>query len=168
MKSLAVLLILLLSSLTHAELDEALSISKSCEHDVKTFRCVKFLKNYDGDTIDVFIPNVHPLLGEKIAVRVRGTDTAERKGKHPCEKDRAFAAQELVGKTMESAKRIDLTNIGRDKYFRILADVIADGRSLKDVIAEAGLGYAYNGGTKKAVNWCAFEKNRNPTSENSP
>lgn len=168
MRSLSVLLILLMSSLGRAELDEALSISKNCEHDVKTFRCVKFLKNYDGDTIDVFIPNVHPLLGEKIAVRVRGIDTAERKGKHPCEKDQALAAQELVGKTMESAKRIDLANVSRDKYFRILADVMVDGRSLKDILTDAGLGYTYHGGTKKTVNWCVFGKNRNPTSENSP
>lgn len=161
-------IIALISSHAFAELNETLAPSKACEHDALNFRCVKFLKNYDGDTLTFFIPNVHPLLGEKISVRVRGVDTAERKGKHPCEKDRAFAAQELIGKTLEAAKRIDLVKVDRDKYFRILADVQVDGKSIKDILIDANLGYSYNGGTKQNANWCEFGKRRVPTSKESP
>lgn len=159
-------IIALISSNVFAELNETLAPSKTCEHDALNFRCVKFLKNYDGDTLTFFIPNVHPLLGEKISVRVRGIDAAERKGKRPCEKDRAFAAQELIGKTLETAKRIDLVNVDRDKYFRILADVEADGKFIKDILVDANLGYGYNGGTKQNVNWCEFGKRRVPAKDN--
>lgn len=161
-----IVFIALISSNAFAELNETLAPSKTCEHDALNFHCVKFLKNYDGDTLTFFIPNVHPLLGEKISIRVRGVDTAERKGKHPCEKDRALAAQELIGKTLESAKRIDLVNVDRDKYFRILADVQADGKSIKDILVGANLGYDYNGGTKQNVNWCEFGKKRVPAKDN--
>lgn len=161
-------IIVLISFNASAEFNETLAPSKTCEHDSLNFRCVKFLKNYDADTITVFIPGVHPLLGEKISVRVRGIDAAERKGKHPCEKDRAFTAQELIGKTLETAKRIDLVNVDRDKYFRILADVMVDGTSIKDILVDANLGYSYNGGTKQNVNWCEFGKRRVPTSKESP
>lgn len=159
------IIIALISSNAFAELNETLAPSKACEHDALNFRCVKFIKNYDADTITFFIPNVHPLLSEKISVRVRGIDAAERKGKHPCEKDRAFAAQELVGRTLEAANRIDLVNVDRDKYFRILADVEADGKSVKDILVEANLAYSYGGGTKQNVNWCEFGKKRVPAKD---
>lgn len=168
MKTLISALILITSVTAFAELNETLAPSKTCVHDALSFRCVKFIKNYDADTITVFIPGVHPLLGEKISVRVRSVDAAERKGKRPCEKDRAFAAQELIGKTLEEAKRIDLVNVDRDKYFRILADVEADGKSIRDILVDANLGYSYNGGTKQNVNWCEFGKRRTPTSKDNP
>lgn len=158
----------MLSFAAKAELDETLAPKKDCAHDALNFRCVKFVKNYDADTATFFIPDVHPLLGEKISIRVRGIDTAERKGKNPCEKDRAFAAQAVVGKALETAKRIDLVNVDRDKYFRILADVIVDGKSIKDILLESNLGYSYNGGTKQNVNWCEFGKKRVPTSGSTP
>lgn len=160
------IIIALISSNAFAELNETLAPSKTCEHDALHFRCVKFIKNYDADTITVLIPDVHPLLGQKISIRVRGIDTAERKGKHPCEKDRAYAAQALVGKFLEKAKRIDLVNVDRDKYFRILADVEADGKSIRDILVDANLGYSYNGGTKQNVDWCSFGKKRVPAKDN--
>jgi len=167
MRILLLASVLFASLVCMADLDEVLTVAKDCAHDAKTFRCVKFIKNYDADTITVMIPDVHPLLGEKISVRVRGIDAAEIKGKHPCEKDRARAAQELVGKVLEAAKRIDLKNVDREKYFRVLADVVVDGKSLKDLIADAHLGYSYNGGTKKDANWCEFGKKRTPSSKDS-
>ncbi|MBC7420957.1 MAG: thermonuclease family protein [Bdellovibrio sp.] len=125
-----------------------------CQHDETTFRCVKFLKNYDGDTLTFNIPNVHALLGKKISVRVAHLDTAEIKGKQPCEKDAARAAQRLIENLLKNAKQIDLVNIKRDKYFRILADVMVDGRSVKDLLMKNSLAYNYEGGTKQKVDWC--------------
>ncbi len=131
-----------------------LALATNCTHDAHNFRCVKVLKNYDGDTITVDIPNIHPLLGNKVSVRVRGIDTAEVKGKSPCEKDAARVARNLVESLTKNAKVIDLENIERDKYFRILADVIADGKSIKDVLIKNQLAVNYDGGTKQKVNWC--------------
>jgi endonuclease YncB( thermonuclease family) len=126
----------------------------TCDHDATTLRCVKFIKNYDGDTITFDIPNVHALLGKKISVRVAHLDTPEIKGKLPCEKESARTAQRLIENLLKNAKRIDLENIERDKYFRILADVMVDGKSIKDLLMKNKLAYSYEGGAKEKVNWC--------------
>lgn len=131
------------------------SVAKStCDHDEKNFRCVKYVRNYDADTITVDIPNVHPLIGKNISVRVRHVDTPEMKGKLPCEKQVAKDAQKYVQQLLVNAKRIDLTNIAKDKYFRILADVVIDGKNLGSELIQNRLAYAYDGGTKSKVNWC--------------
>lgn len=133
-----------------------------CSHDAKTFRCVKYIKNYDGDTVTVRIPNVHPLLGENITVRVFGIDTPEKTGKKPCEKDRARDAQRLVENLMRRGKSVELRNVDRDKYFRILAEVWVDGRSLADALLKNGLAYPYDGGRKPAsIDWCPPSTRKN-------
>lgn len=125
-----------------------------CHHTSNEFQCVKFVKNYDADTITVNIPGVHPLIGEKISVRVSGVDAPEVKGKQPCEKEASRMARNLVENILKNAKRIDLTNVEKDKYFRILADVKVDGRDLKEILLKNDLAYEYDGGTKKQKNWC--------------
>ncbi len=127
----------------------------NCTHDTKTFRCVKYIRNYDGDTVTVKIPDVHPLFGENISVRVVGIDTPEKNGKKPCEKERARDAQKLTGSLLKNAKSIELRNVGRDKYFRVLAEVWADGKSVGDILIKNKLAYPYDGGRKPAsTNWC--------------
>lgn len=126
-----------------------------CSHDATTFRCVKYIRNYDADTITFDIPNVHPLIGKHIAVRVRHVDTPEIKGKLPCEKEAARTAKRLIENILKHAKRIDLTDVAKDKYFRILADVVADGKPIKDVLLKNNLAYIYEGKTKKKLNWCS-------------
>lgn len=128
---------------------------EDCSHDSKTFRCVKYIRNYDADTITFDIPNVHPLIGKNISIRVRHVDTPEIKGKLPCEKDAARTAKKLIENILKNAKRIDLENADKDKYFRILADVIVDGKSLKDTLLKNNLAYAYEGKTKQKINWCS-------------
>lgn len=127
---------------------------QNCEHDAKTFRCVKYVRNYDADTITFDIPHVHPLIGHHISVRVRHIDTPEIKGKLPCEKDAARTAKRLIENILKNAKRIDLENADKDKYFRILADVVVDGKLLKETLIKNNLAYAYEGRTKEKINWC--------------
>lgn len=125
-----------------------------CAHDDKTFRCVKVLKNYDGDTLTVNIPDVPVLIGKNISVRVFGIDTPEVKTKDRCEKEAGRIARNLVSTTLKNAKNVELHNVQRDKYFRILADVMVDGKSLKDILLKNNLAYAYDGGTKQHPDWC--------------
>ena len=129
---------------------------ESCVHDDNTFRCVKFIKNYDGDTATFEIPGVPALFGKNISVRLLGIDTPEKKGRLPCEKETARTAQRMVESILKNAKRIDLIQVDRDKYFRILANVIADGISVGDVLLKNGLAYPYDGGTKEKRNWCGL------------
>lgn len=133
-----------------------------CEHYRTVFRCVKYVKNYDADTVTFDIPNTHPLIGESIAVRVLGLDTPEIKGGTTCEKKKAIEAKDFVSKLMKDAKKIDLENVQKDKYFRILADVKIDGKSLTQELLDKGYAYPYDGGTKIKVDWC---KDRLPAGE---
>ena len=128
--------------------------NENCSHDKSNFRCVKFVKNYDADTITVNIPDVHPLIGDHISVRVKGVDTPEVRGKLPCEKDAARISRNLVENLLKNAKVINLINVEKDKYFRILADVEYDGLLLKDILLKNKLAYEYFGETKQKINWC--------------
>ena len=128
----------------------------SCEHSKDRFNCVKYLKNYDGDTISFNIPRVHPIIGKNISIRVNGIDTAEVRTKDQCEKTVGRTARKLVTSLLKNAKRVDLFNISRGKYFRIVADVIIDGRNLKDILLKQHLAYAYDGGKKPKPDWCNF------------
>lgn len=136
---------------------------ENCTHTKTEFRCVKFVKNYDADTITVDIPGVHPLIGDNISVRVFGIDAPEIKGDLPCEKEASRNAKRLVENILSNAKRIDLINIEKDKYFRILADVRVDGKSLKDILLKNELAYSYYGGTKEKRNWCTRGVASKPT-----
>lgn len=126
----------------------------SCAHGPRSFNCVKFQRNYDGDTFTVNIASVHPLIGNLITVRVVGIDAPEMDTDDSCERQAAYRAQQEVEKKLSAARRIDLRTIKRDKYFRVLADVIFDGQSLAQHLLDAKLAVAYDGGHKDKVDWC--------------
>ncbi len=50
-----------------------------------------YVRNYDGDTITFNLPGLHPIIGQKISIRVNGIDTPEIKGK--CEQEKYSAKQ---------------------------------------------------------------------------
>ena len=125
---------------------------------------MNYIKNYDADTVTFDIPNVHPLFGKKINIRVSGVDAPKIRTKNSCEKEKAGNAKNLVANLLKNAKRIDLRNIGRGKYFRVVADVIIDGKSLSHYLLKNGLAYSYDGGTKKKMDWC--KSHRGIASEN--
>ena len=112
-----------------------------------------YVRNYDGDTITFNLPNLHPIIGKKIRVRLNGIDTPEIKGKCDKEKYDAEQAREMVGDILKDAEKITLKNMQRGNYFRIASDVIADGESLADILIEAGMAVRYDGG-KKTHKWC--------------
>ena len=72
------LLVFLMSTLSCGN---ALNLDFLCKHDDTTFRCVEYVRNYDGDTITVNIPNTPPIIGIKMPIRISGIDTPEIKGK---------------------------------------------------------------------------------------
>lgn len=132
-------------------------MKKPCQHDDKNFRCVQYIKNYDADTVTFNIPSIHPLLGINISVRLRGIDTPEIRTKDACERALAQRAKHVVKELLIRAKRVDLQNIERGKYFRIVADIIYDGKSLAEYLLKNKFGYRYGGGKKQKPNWCTFK-----------
>lgn len=138
----------------HSFISTTLLAVESCEHTETELRCVKYIKNYDADTITFDIPGLHQLVGKKMNIRVEGVDTPEIRTKNKCEKEKARHAKKLVAHLLKRAKRIDLQNIQRGKYFRIVAEVRIDGILLGEYLVKNGLGYPYKGGTKLKVDWC--------------
>ena len=91
----------------------------------------------DGDTITFNLPGLHPIIDEKISIRVNGIDTPEIKGKCEKEKYDAKQAKVMVADILKDAELIVLKNMERGKYFRIAADVFVDGENLADMLIEA-------------------------------
>lgn len=112
----------------------------------------RLISVYDGDTFKVDIDSLHPLIGKNVSIRVNFVDTPEIRGKCESEKELARVAQQFAEEMLRDAKVIELHNVQRDKYFRIVADVFADGVSLSSALLQNNLGYEYDGGKKKS--WC--------------
>lgn len=115
---------------------------------------------YDGDTLTVQIPYLPDVFGDRLSVRVNGIDTPEMrsdcatKAERDAEKILAIKARDAVGEMIANGKRVTLTNLDRDKYFRLLATVVVDGRVVGDELIARGLAVPYSGGTK--VGWCGL------------
>lgn len=114
---------------------------------------VVYLGNHDGDTFRVNIPDLPPLFGENISIRIRGVDTPELRGHCIEEKQLAQVARRELHHLLAHAERITLKEVGRDKYFRIVARVEADGEDVGERLLKRGLAIPYDGG-HKSVPWC--------------
>ena len=116
------------------------------------FYDVEVTKVYDGDTITVNLPYVHPLLGEKIGVRIYGIDTPEIRGKCAREKELAEIAKAEVKHVIAlSNNKVDLRNCSRGKYFRIVCEVYTSSNIAEDLLHK-NMAYPYFGETKQS--WC--------------
>lgn len=116
-------------------------------------------KVIDGDTITVTIGGVHPILGDRIKIRVRDVDTPEtHKGRYgyKCQQELELGlqAKRVTEEFLSGSERIELRNVSRGKYFRIAADVFVGEENLSDVLLQQGLAHVYTGGKGKKKSWC--------------
>lgn len=107
---------------------------------------------YDGDTFFADIKGWPPVAGQHIGIRVYGIDTPEMRGKCPEEKELARKAKQRAVELLRAANTVELRNLRRDKYFRLLAEVYVDGKNLGDSLIKEGLAVPYYGKTK--TSWC--------------
>jgi len=129
------------------------SLQDKKDEESNNYYGAEYVRNYDGDTVTFDLPKLHPLIGNKIPVRIRGIDTPEIRGKCQQEKELAVKAKLFVTKMLSGADTLDLIDMQRDKYFRIVADILVDGEWLKDVLLKKGLAAPYEGKTKRK-DWC--------------
>jgi endonuclease YncB( thermonuclease family) len=115
---------------------------------------VKFNSIYDGDTFYVDIPSFPSVFREKMGIRLKGVDTPELRGKTLCEKQKAKEARNFVFHKLYKAKKINLYDCERGKYFRLVCKVEVNGQDLTDMVLKAKLGVPYDGGTKPRPVWC--------------
>lgn len=107
---------------------------------------------YDGDTFRANIKGYPKIIGYRVPIRVNGIDTPELRAKCTKEKELARAAKQITVNLLRNAQKIELKNVKRGKYFRIIADVYVDGKLLSDELLEKGVAVRYSGSTK--IDWC--------------
>ena len=118
----------------------------------------ELVRVYDGDTFFVSIPSVPAVFGENIGVRIRHIDAPEMRSHCSTdaakdhERQLADQAKLQLAATLQGASTIELRNTGRDKYFRLLADVYVDGSSVADQLKADGLAVSYEGEAR--AGWC--------------
>ena len=113
--------------------------------EIKDFTIVKVR---DGDTFIINIPNIPDVFGKNIAVRIRGIDTPELNDKIEEIKSIAIKAKEELERLLFSGGKVILYNLGRDKYFRLLASVKVDNVDVAEYMIKKGLAKEYDGGKK--------------------
>lgn len=113
---------------------------------------VDVVRTIDGDT---FLARVHQPNGRVLVarVRLRGIDAPEMKASCQEELDKAEAAARAL-RDLLGQGGVTITNLGADKYGRVLADVATRRTGNVSAALLAG-GYArsYNGGHRDG--WCA-------------
>lgn len=112
----------------------------------------KVISIYDADTFTVNIANWPDIIGYRIPVRVKGVDAPELRGRCQQEKELARLAKQYTVQALRNAKAVELKNLERGKYFRLLADVYVDGKNLAQELIREGHGRLYNGGARQG--WC--------------
>ena len=90
----------------------------------------RLLRIIDGDTFACDIDSHTPIAGKNISIRLRGINTPELRDKAPELRKSAYEEKERLERLLTSATVIELRDLGRDKYFRILASVYIDGEPL--------------------------------------
>ena len=104
----------------------------------------------DGDTLLVSIPSFPPILGQNISVRLAGCDTPELKSDNPEVRNKALEAKAMTEALAPPGSTVWLRDIRRDKYFRLLARVEANGVDVAERLLTLGLALPYAGGKKPA------------------
>ena len=90
----------------------------------------RLLRVIDGDTFACDIDEHCAIAGKNISIRLRGINTPELRSKNEEERKFATLEKQRLSDLLTNARVIELKNLGRDKYFRINADVYIDGEPL--------------------------------------
>lgn len=154
-KTILIILILLSSSIAFA--------GKKTYGNINVTKVVSV---YDGDTIRVNLEFYPAIIGENMGIRIAGIDTPEmhystKKIKRMPREKRAHAlkrirrlealavkAKRFAAERLKNGLKIELRNMRRGKYFRIVAEVWIDGKNLGRELINAGLAKRYDGGRK--------------------
>lgn len=114
---------------------------------------VEVVRVVDGDTLVVNLPCQISIVCTAMPVRLRGLDTPELRGQCPKERQAALRAQEILKLLVLGAKTVRLESLGRDKFFRIDATVVADGIDVGAILVKKGVARPYTGEGPRG-SWC--------------
>jgi endonuclease YncB( thermonuclease family) len=108
----------------------------------------RLLRFHDGDTFQCNVAGLPGIIGKAIEIRCQHYDAPEINDHRPAVLKLAQLGRAFVQKQLQSAGVVTLANLKRDKYFRLLADVLVDGQPLAGMMLAARLAHPYEGGTK--------------------
>ena len=108
----------------------------------------EIVKVRDGDTFVINVKNIPDVFGEEIAVRIRGIDTPELNDERDEIRKISIQAKEELERLLYSGEKVVLYDLGRDKYFRLLANVKVGDIDIAEYMIEIGLAKEYDGGKK--------------------
>lgn len=126
--------------------------TRKCHNTDTDFECVEYLKNYNGGVLRVKITGVHPQLGNSVLIWVRGVLSPSARSSNLCERDLAKKARKLTDGFLIKTQPLKLFNVQREPSQRLVADVEAGGRSLRNFLLEQHLAYPDFG--QKELDWC--------------
>jgi micrococcal nuclease len=135
---------------------KAILLTNTSEKPNQNFLIVKYIKVYDGDTINVELANLpKPLNAMKI--RLNGIDTPELGFRAACEQeaDKAKLAKNFLAKLLKNFDILYVYNYHWDKFGgRILGDLYTEeGLLIQDILVEHGYAVRYNGKGQRQ-SWC--------------
>jgi len=131
------------------EEDQSVTLKETSRTNLLEINPGQVVDVYDGDTFKVDLEGVHPLFGDNLPIRVKGIDTPEIRGTSDELKALAVEARNLTESMLKGAKKIELRNPERCKYFRIVAEVWIDGNALAIMLKDKGLAKDYDGEGKR-------------------
>lgn len=115
----------------------------------------------DGDTIRVTVNEWPPVIGHRIPVRISDINAPERRSRCDTEaekvRERQLAADARIYlvERLRSAETIELRQIERGSFYRIIAQVWADGENVGQEMLEAGHALPYASGQSGQA-WCGL------------
>ena len=106
----------------------------------------------DGDTVDV-AAQIWPGQVLRVAVRIRGVDAPELRGKCRAETSAAKTTRDRL-ETLIGDRPLQLVDISGDKYFgRVVADIVVPGgERVSAYLLSRGLARPYRG--QRRGGWC--------------
>lgn len=116
---------------------------------------------YDGDTFRVQINGWPAIIGERIPVRIEGIQAPERRSRCDTEEEKARERQLAADariylvERLRGAETIELRNIERGSFYRIIAQVWVDGENVGQEMLEEGHALTYVEG-KGGRSWCGL------------
>lgn len=112
---------------------------------------VKYLSNYDGDTVTLLF-FIWPKITIQKSARLNGIDTPEIRGK--CDEERTLAkvAKDKLHDVVIVAETVSAVVHGIDKYGRPLITLWADNENVGQMLMDWGLARGYFGGRREP--WC--------------
>ena len=131
---------------------QATLITANYKDEIKDFTVIKVRDGANSpqkrDTFVINIANVPDVFGKNIAVRIRGIDTTELNDKREEIRKISIQAKEELERLLYSGNKIILYDLGRDKYFRLLASVKVGNIDVAEYMINRGLAKSYDRGKK--------------------